>query len=80
MRIVVIGAGAMGSIYGGHLSLNNDVTLLDTNEQVISVIRENGLKLQENGTENLYHPGAVTSSEGMGPVDLVILFVKALYS
>ena len=80
MKIVVIGAGAMGSIYGGHLSLNNDVTLLDTNEQVISVISENGLRLQENGTENLYHPGAVTSSEGMGPVDLVILFVKALYS
>lgn len=26
MRIAVIGAGAMGSIYGGHLSQHNDVS------------------------------------------------------
>ena len=25
MKIAVLGAGAMGSIYGGHLSMNNDV-------------------------------------------------------
>ena len=25
MKIAVLGAGAMGSIYGGHLSLHNDV-------------------------------------------------------
>ena len=31
MRIAVIGAGAMGSIYGGHLSQHNDVLLVDTN-------------------------------------------------
>ena len=28
MRIAVIGAGAMGSIYGGHLSLHNEVYLV----------------------------------------------------
>ena len=27
MKIAIIGAGAMGSIYGGHLSLNNEVYL-----------------------------------------------------
>ena len=27
MKIAVIGAGAMGSIYGGHLSLSNEVYL-----------------------------------------------------
>ncbi|MBQ6110913.1 MAG: 2-dehydropantoate 2-reductase, partial [Synergistaceae bacterium] len=35
MRIAVIGAGAMGSIYGGRLSLNNEVFLVDTNKAVI---------------------------------------------
>lgn len=80
MKIAVIGAGAMGSIYGGHLSLHNDVTLIDTNQTVVETIRKNGLKIQENGVDNLYHPGAAASSEGMEPVDLVILFVKALYS
>ena len=80
MKITVIGAGAMGSIYGGHLSLHNDVTLIDTNPKVIETVQQNGLKIEENGQENIYRPAAAISSEGMEPVDLIILFVKALYS
>ena len=34
MRIAVIGAGAMGSIYGGHLSQHNDVLLVTTMELI----------------------------------------------
>ena len=70
----------MGSIYGGHLSLHNDVTLIDTNPKVIETVQQNGLKIEENGQENIYRPAAAISSEGMEPVDLIILFVKALYS
>lgn len=80
MKIAVIGAGAMGSIYGGHLSLHNDVTLIDTNPKVIETVQQNGLKIEENGQENIYRPSAAVSCEGMEPVDLIILFVKALYS
>ena len=80
MRIAVIGAGAMGSIYGGHLSLHNDVYLIDTNQAVVDYINQNGLTLQEDGTDVVYHPTAVTSTEGVQPVDLVILFVKSLFS
>lgn len=80
MKIAVIGAGAMGSIYGGHLSLHNDVTLIDTNPKVIEIVQQNGLKIEENGQENIYRPSAAVSCEGMEPVDLIILFVKALYS
>ena len=80
MRIAVIGAGAMGSIYGGHLSLKNEVYLVDTNAAVVEHLQKEGLKLQENGTDNMYYPKAVTSTEGIAPVDLVILFVKALFS
>ena len=43
MRIAVIGAGAMGSIYGGHLSLHNDVYLIDTNQTVVDHINQNPL-------------------------------------
>ena len=43
MRIAVIGAGAMGSIYGGHLSQHNEVILVDTNQQVVEQINKNGL-------------------------------------
>ena len=80
MRIAVIGAGAMGSIYGGHLSMKNEVYLVDTNAAVVEHLQKEGLKLQENGADNLYYPKAVTSTEGIAPVDLVILFVKALFS
>ncbi|MCI9534237.1 MAG: ketopantoate reductase family protein [Lachnospiraceae bacterium] len=80
MRIAVIGAGAMGSIYGGHLSLHNDVYLIDTNQTVVDHINQNGLILQEDGKDVTYHPTAVTSTQGIEPVDLVILFVKSLFS
>lgn len=80
MRIAVIGAGAMGSIYGGHLSLHHDVYLIDTNQAIVDHINREGLKVQEDGTDVIYHPNAVTSTEGVEPVDLVILFVKALFS
>lgn len=80
MRIAVIGAGAMGSIYGGHLSLHHDVFLIDTNQAVVDQINRDGLKVQENGEDMIYRPTALTSTEGQEPMDLVILFVKALFS
>mgnify|MGYP004446853573 CR=1 FL=1 len=80
MRIAVIGAGAMGSIYGGHLSLHNDVYLVDTNQAVVDHLNANGLLLQENGEDVRYSPKAVTSTADLEPVDLIILFVKALFS
>ena len=46
MKIAVIGAGAMGSIYGGHLSLQNEVWLVDTNQETVEHIQKNGLILQ----------------------------------
>lgn len=80
MRIAVIGAGAMGSIYGSRLSLKNEVFLVGTNKAVIDIINQNGLILEENGQNNKYFPKAVNSTQGLKSVDLIILFVKALYS
>ena len=80
MRIAVIGAGAMGSIYGGRLSLNNEVYLIATREALAEEINRSGLKIEEQGGMNVYHPKAVTDSSKLGPMDLVILFVKATAS
>ena len=80
MKIAVIGAGAMGSVYGSHLSLNNEVYMVDTAPAVVEHIQKEGIKLLEDNEEHVYHPNAVTSTEGMEPADLVILFVKSLYS
>ncbi len=80
MKIAVLGAGAMGSIYGGHLSLNNDVYMIDKKQELVDTINNGGLKLFENNNDVIYNPKAVTESKNIGEVDLVILFVKSLYS
>lgn len=80
MKIAVIGAGAMGSIYGGHLSLHNDVCFVDTNQKIVEQINQAGLQIDENGTTNLYHPRAMAGTGGEFPADLVILFVKSIFS
>lgn len=80
MKIAVIGAGAMGSIYGGHLALRNEVYLVDTNAEVVRTINEQGITLEENGEDHVYRPKAVTVTSGLPEMDLVILFVKALFS
>lgn len=70
----------MGSIYGGRLSLKNEVYLIATRETLAEEINSRGLKIEELGGENIYHPTAVTDSSELGPMDLVILFVKATAS
>ena len=80
MRIAVIGAGAMGSIYGGHLALDNEVYLVDTNPKVVETINDQGIRLEENGEDHIYRPKAVTDTSALPQMDLIILFVKALFS
>ena len=80
MKIIVIGAGAMGSIYGGHLSLCNDVTLVDTNAALVEKINHDGLVLEENGVSNVYKPKAQIKADSSDKADLIILFTKSLYS
>ena len=48
MKIAVIGAGAMGSIYGGRLSQKNDVFMIDKIENVVNTINQDGITLVEN--------------------------------
>ena len=81
MRITVLGAGAMGMLFGGYLSRKNEVYLVEINEERVREINENGVLIREkDGTEGRYFPKAVSKTEGIGPVDLVIVFVKAMFT
>lgn len=80
MKIAIIGAGAMGSIYGAYLSKQHEVFLIDKNKAIVEKINQDGVILQEDGKDTVYHPAACITSQGLGKMDLVILFVKALYS
>lgn len=78
MKIVLVGPGAMGLLFGGYLSQKNEVTLVGRNADTMDKIEKLGVRIREtDGREALYHPHAVTSPEKLTAPDLVLLFVKA---
>ncbi|MDE2844806.1 MAG: 2-dehydropantoate 2-reductase [Chloroflexota bacterium] len=80
MRIAVMGAGSIGSYFGGTLALaGNQVTLIARGEH-LAAIRDDGLRIQTD-SELLTIPCGdalqVTSDPtAVGPVDLALLTVK----
>ena len=76
MRIVVIGAGAMGGLYGGRLKLaGEDVVLVDSARAIVDAIRQNGLKLGGVGGDQVVHLPATDDPEQAGEAfDLALIF------
>ena len=63
VKIAIIGAGAMGSIYGAYLSKRHEVCLIDKNEVIVEQINRAGVILQEAGKDTIYHPKACITSQ-----------------
>ncbi len=81
MKIAILGAGAMGGLFSAYLSRENDVTVVDVKADTVDKINRDGLEVRENdGTSAIYHPRAAVSTQGMEPMDLVVIFVKAMFS
>jgi 2-dehydropantoate 2-reductase len=76
-RIAILGAGALGLYYGARLALaGRDVSFLARSD--LPAIRERGITLKVEGREDVLKPAAVFArAEDIGPVDLVILTLKA---
>ena len=54
MKIVIIGAGAMGCLYGAYLSRHNEVIMLDSYQPQVDAINKNGITVsEEDGTERI---------------------------
>lgn len=80
MKIAIVGAGAMGSLYGAKLSAvpSNEVYLLDVWKDHVDAVNQSGLLMEEQGTEIVYDKVKATSdAEEIGPCDLAIVFVKS---
>jgi 2-dehydropantoate 2-reductase len=75
MRVLVIGAGALGSLIGGLLSVDHDVTIVGRPEQAW-VLKEKGLKI-EGITEGEFNPKAHSGVPKDQEYDLIILCVKS---
>ncbi len=81
LRIAILGAGAMGMLFGGYLSKENDVVLIDTDKSKIDAINQHGISIREaEGTIRSSNPKAVLPAGNPGYADLVVLFVKAMNS
>ncbi len=74
MKIIVLGAGAIGSLYGAKLSKVCDVTLI-ARQNHADEINKNGLKV--TGLENnAYKLRAITKIEKIGDNTLILLTTK----
>jgi 2-dehydropantoate 2-reductase len=78
MRIYMIGAGAMGGVYGGLIKrAGYDVTLVDAREDHVAAIKRDGLKVDGVRGSHVIPIPVHTSHEGLPPGDLAIIFTDA---
>ena len=82
MKITVLGAGAMGSLFGGLLAESGqDVTLIDVNDAHLEAIRRDGLRLQTDaGDRRVTRLIACRPEAASGAPDLLIVFTKTLHT
>ncbi len=74
MEIIVLGAGAIGSLYGAKLAARNDVTLIGRARHV-DAINSDGLRIE--GLESqVVRVRAATSLDHLGPGALIVLTTK----
>ena len=79
MKVAVIGAGALGSLYGGLLAADgHDVWLLHHREEAAAAIDDDGVVIEgvDGETRHVDVRATVDASE-VGPVDLELVLVKA---
>jgi len=79
--VAIVGAGAMGCLFGARLiEAGVAVTLIDSNVQRLEDIRSKGLVLTDDAGTRTMQPQTASAGEFPGPVDLVVLFTKGMYS
>jgi 2-dehydropantoate 2-reductase len=78
MKICIFGAGAIGGLMGAKLAAKGDVDVtFIARGPHLAAMRENGVKLISEGTEQIVHPRCVESAEEAGPQDYVLVTLKA---
>lgn len=76
MRIAVIGAGAMGGMFGARFAETGaDVVLVDRDAEHIRAIATDGLAIEAEGQQHWHRLTAVTDAAGLAPVELVLVMV-----
>ena len=77
MRVAIMGAGALGSYYGGMLARAGHEVVCVARGAHLAAIQARGLTVEPSGGEAFAVPvAAVADLAGVAPVDLVLLGVK----
>ncbi|MEM7532360.1 MAG: 2-dehydropantoate 2-reductase N-terminal domain-containing protein [Chloroflexota bacterium] len=83
MNITILGAGAMGSLFGGRLALfehDVNVQLLDVNQAHIDAINNDGLQLDVDEGVLTVNVPAIRPEEVTTTPDLLIVFTKTFHT
>lgn len=79
MKIAIVGAGAMGSVYAGLLGTSgNEVWAIDLWAEHIAAIRNHGLRVEGASGDRVVQVGATCDPADVGAVDLVVIATKAM--
>jgi 2-dehydropantoate 2-reductase len=78
MRIAVIGVGAVGGYFGGRLAQAGHDVVFVARGETLDALRTQGLRVKSiAGDFTIAHPGAAPGPDSIGPVDVVLVAVKA---
>ena len=77
-KVAVLGAGAMGCLFGGLLSEKGlDVVLIDVWKEHVNEINSKGLKMMGHGGDRIIKIKATTEPQKLDKVDAIIVMCKA---
>ena len=77
-KVAVLGAGAMGCLFGGLMAEKGlDVILIDVWKEHVDAINSKGLKMDGHGGDRYIKIKATTDPSTLKPVDAIIIMCKA---
>lgn len=81
MRIAVVGAGAMGSIFGARfVQGGHETVLVDVAEPLVAALNANGVTVVRGDDETTTMVPATTDPSSFGTADLVVFFTKCYHT
>jgi 2-dehydropantoate 2-reductase len=81
MKIAVVGAGAMGSIFGARFhQAGHETVLVDVAQPLVDTINANGVTVVRGEDETVTRVPATADPSSIGPVDVVVFFTKCYHT
>jgi 2-dehydropantoate 2-reductase len=81
VKVAVVGAGAMGSIFGVRFSSAGlDTTLVDVAQPLVDKINADGVTVARGDEETTTRIPATSDPSSLGAMDLVVFFVKCYHT